>query len=259
MLRFVKFKTKIKVNLVKCIFEGYRIDITINQLGGVVSLQFLNEVDKIFGQKHLFKKSLLLLKSWCFYESHILGSNLGMLSTYSVTTMLIHTMNIKNDFEHPIENLNFFLEYYSNYDFTKPVQIEMKENSSLKELLEKWRLQAKDVPFFKQKYMNIVDPLRPNNNLGKSVSNYQFHRIKQTFKKGFTELSAILSGKSQISSLLTEFFKNTWKEFKGDKYLYSSKYSAPRELAKLESKFHSNLHKKKKKHSENLNSNFQKK
>jgi hypothetical protein len=246
--------------LVKCLFQGYRIDITINQLGGVVSLQFLNEVDKIFGKKNLFKKSLLLLKSWCFYESHILGSNLGMLSTYSVTTMLIHTMSIQSDVDHPIEILNFFLEYYSKYDFTKPVQIETKENSSLKVLLEKWRLQAKDVPFFKQKYMNIVDPLRPNNNLGKSVSNYQFHRIKLTFKKGFTDLSAILNGKCQISSLLTDFFKNTWKEFKGDKNLYSSKHnSAPRELAKLDSKFHSNLYKKKKKHSENLNSNFQKK
>jgi len=50
---------------------------TINQIGGVVTLQFLNEIDNIFGHDHLFKKCLILLKAWSYYEAHILGGHSG--------------------------------------------------------------------------------------------------------------------------------------------------------------------------------------
>eukprot|EP01080_Neovahlkampfia_damariscottae_P004802 gene4802-8388_t len=225
-----------EVKLVKCKFEGMSIDMTINQIGGVITLQFLNEVDKIFGHDHLLKKCLILLKAWSYYEAHILGGHIGMLSTYSITTMLINIMNFKDIINlNPIEILNYFFEYYRNFDFSKPIQIETTNESIITdEFLNKWRLISEDAPFFKQKYLNIIDPLRPKNNIGKSVSNFHFHRIKQTFKKGNEDLNNILNEKD-ISNLLSHFFKNTWEQYKGDYHLYTSKITSPRELIHLES------------------------
>ena len=161
-----------------------------------------------------------------------------MLSTYSITTMLINVMNLKEENINlsPIEILNFFFEYYCSFDFSKPIQIETTNNSIIKEeFLKKWRLISEDAPFFKQKYLNIIDPLRPKNNIGKCVSNFNFHRIRQTFKKGFEDLRNILNENEDISSLLSKFFKNTWEQYKGDYHLYTSKITSPRELIHLES------------------------
>lgn len=69
------------------------IDLSSNQVGGLCTLCFLEEVDRKIGKNHLFKRSLILLKSWCYYESRILGSHHALLSTYAITVMLIHTFN----------------------------------------------------------------------------------------------------------------------------------------------------------------------
>lgn len=42
---------------------------------------------------HLLKRSILLLKSWCMYESHILGSHSGLISTYALETLVLFIIN----------------------------------------------------------------------------------------------------------------------------------------------------------------------
>ncbi|KAK1357100.1 hypothetical protein POM88_050356 [Heracleum sosnowskyi] len=62
--------------------ENIVVDISFNQVGGLCSLCFLDVVDYIIGNDHLFKQSILVIKAWCYYESRILGANLYKFMDY---------------------------------------------------------------------------------------------------------------------------------------------------------------------------------
>ncbi|RNF13309.1 DNA primase small subunit [Trypanosoma cruzi] len=82
-----------EVRVLKLVMEGSCFDITVGQLGGVVCVRFLQEMDMLIGCQHLLKRTLLLLKAWCCYEAHILSGQGGYLSSYAATIMLISMMN----------------------------------------------------------------------------------------------------------------------------------------------------------------------
>lgn len=64
-------------------------------------------------------------------------------------------------------------------------------------------------PQFITKYMNILDPIREYNNLGRSVSKNSYARIKRAMLKGFEMLKSVMdSGDTNL--LLTQFFKCAW-------------------------------------------------
>ncbi|KAL5698595.1 hypothetical protein ACHQM5_029613 [Ranunculus cassubicifolius] len=56
----------LQVKLVKCLVENIVVDISFNQLGGLCTLCFLEEVDHLINQNHLFKRSIILIKAWCY-------------------------------------------------------------------------------------------------------------------------------------------------------------------------------------------------
>jgi hypothetical protein len=39
------------------------------------------QVDRLVGKDHLFKRNIILIKAWCYYESRILGAHYGLIST----------------------------------------------------------------------------------------------------------------------------------------------------------------------------------
>ncbi|KAI7995156.1 hypothetical protein LOK49_LG11G00117 [Camellia lanceoleosa] len=63
--------TKAQVKIIKCLVENIVVDISFNQLGGLCTLCFLEEVDHLINQNHLFKRSIILIKAWCYYESRV--------------------------------------------------------------------------------------------------------------------------------------------------------------------------------------------
>ena len=54
---------------VKCSVDGITVDVSANQLSDLCLVAVLEKVDMAVGQDHLFKRSALLIKSWCMYES----------------------------------------------------------------------------------------------------------------------------------------------------------------------------------------------
>jgi hypothetical protein len=62
-----------EVKLMKCIADGMVVDISANQFGGLATLGFLEEVDAYIGRGGIFKRSIILIKAWGFYESRLLG------------------------------------------------------------------------------------------------------------------------------------------------------------------------------------------
>mmetsp|Transcript_44534 Transcript_44534/g.140498 ORF Transcript_44534/g.140498 Transcript_44534/m.140498 type:complete len:580 (-) Transcript_44534:331-2070(-) len=208
------------VKVVKCQVNGISVDITANALGGMCNLCFLEKVDTMLKRDHLFKRATILVKSWCYFESHILSSQNGLLSTYALETLVLCIVNIfHEELQTPLDVLKRFLEYYANFDWRNhcltmrgPVNRSnippggevphldnepsyllndaiLQEDSHLQFLMS--GLQD-DNRGFQWKYMNICDPLSTRNNIGRSVSRSSAYRIASAFRHGWQSLSGLL-------------------------------------------------------------------
>ncbi|KAG9449282.1 hypothetical protein H6P81_009247 [Aristolochia fimbriata] len=229
-----------EVKIIKCLVENIVVDISFNQLGGLCTLCFLEEVDHLINQNHLFKRSIILIKAWCYYESRILGAHHGLISTYALETLVLYIFHVfNNSFAGPLEVLYRFLEFFSNFDWDNfcvslwgPVPIgslpdmtaEPPRRDSGELLLSKLFLDAcssvyavfpggqesQNQPFI-SKHFNVIDPLRTNNNLGRSVSKGNFFRIRSAFAFGAKRLARLLEcPKDNLTAEVNQFFMNTW-------------------------------------------------
>lgn len=228
-----------EVKLVKCLVENIVVDISFNQLGGLCTLCFLEKVDGLIGKDHLFKRSIILVKAWCYYESRILGAHHGLISTYALETLVLYIFHHFHTSLHgPLEVLYRFLDYFSKFDWDNyclslqgPVSIsslpdivaEPPETDKGDLLLSREFLKfcADQYSFLPKghdsqnrsltsKNLNVIDPLRENNNLGRSVSKGNFYRIRSAFTYGAKKLGQILlSSEEKIAEELDKFFLNT--------------------------------------------------
>nr|XP_028961798.1 uncharacterized protein LOC103432908 isoform X2 [Malus domestica] len=196
------------------------------------------QVDRLFGKDHLFKKSIILIKAWCYYESRILGAHYGLIAAYGLETLVLFIVNRFHSSLHgPLEVLLIFLEFYSTFDWENyalsingPValaslpeiivtpQNEGEEFLLSEEFVRECRLafpdpaaaEADSVDEFPIKFLNIVDPLKDNNNLGRSVSKGNFYRIRSAFSLGAQTLREVLMLPGErIGMALENFFVTT--------------------------------------------------
>ncbi|WOL06358.1 hypothetical protein Cni_G15090 [Canna indica] len=227
-----------EVKLVKCIVENIVVDISFNQIGGLCTLCFLDKVDQEIGKNHLFKRSIILIKAWCFYESRILGAHHGLISTYALETMVLYVFNLfHKSLDAPLAVLYRFLDYYSKFDWDNycvslqgPVSISslpeiivdpresdgsnlLLSQEFLKECADMFSVPQRfleDSRAFSKKHLNIVDPLKQNNNLGRSVSKGNFHRICSAFTYGAQKLGGILLLPIEnVAAEVSTFFTST--------------------------------------------------
>ncbi|KAF5733122.1 hypothetical protein HS088_TW17G00658 [Tripterygium wilfordii] len=229
-----------EVKIIKCLVENIVVDISFDQLGGLCTLCFLEEVDNLISQNHLFKRSIILIKAWCYYESRILGAHHGLISTYALETLVLYIFHVfNNSFAGPLEVLYRFLEFFSKFDWDNfcvslwgPVPIgslpDVTAEPPIKDceelLLRKPFLDACTAVYavfptgqenqgqpFVSKHFNVIDPLRINNNLGRSVSKGNFFRIRSAFAFGAKKLARVLDcSKEDPYHEVNQFFMNTW-------------------------------------------------
>lgn len=228
-----------EVRLIKCTIGNIIVDISFNQTGGICALCFLELVDRKVGKNHLFKRSIILIKAWCYYESRLLGAHHGLISTYALEVLILYVFNLFHKSLHsPVEVLYRFLEYFSKFDWDNycislngPVALSSLPNliveatvthtsdllfdkEFLKSSMDKATVPPKNsdscYPRFRPKHLNIVDPLKEYNNLGRSVNRASFNRIRTAFLYGARKLGHIVTLPSEvIPDEIYEFFKNT--------------------------------------------------
>lgn len=233
-----------QVKIVKCTIKNISVDISFNQMAGLCALCFLEQVDQIIGKDHLFKRSVILIKAWCYYESRILGAHHGLFSTYALETLVLYIINrFHSSLCGPLAVLYKFLDYYSTFDwdnycvtvsgpvpisFLPEVVAETTENDRDElllspEFLRHWK-EVYSVPTravqnrshdFPIKNLNIVDPLKDNNNLGRCVSRGNFYRIKYALSYGAQTLEEILMLPDENMGLRIENFFVTTLERNG--------------------------------------------
>lgn len=227
-----------EVKLVKCLVRNIVIDISFNQLGGLSTLCFLEQIDRLVGRNHLFKRSIILIKAWCFYESRILGAMHGLVSTYALETLILYIFHLfHSSLSGPLMALYRFLDYYSQFDWDNycislkgPVRKSSLPNIVVKLPNSGWNdlllgeefmencVEMFSIPYrgsetnqkaFQTKHLNIIDPLKDNNNLGRSVHKGNFHRIRSAFKYGARKLGkALLQPRDKIAEEINKFFAN---------------------------------------------------
>uniref|UniRef100_A0A0D9XW75 Uncharacterized protein n=1 Tax=Leersia perrieri TaxID=77586 RepID=A0A0D9XW75_9ORYZ len=228
-----------EVKLVKCIVQNIIVDISFNQFGGLCTLCFLEQVDRKFEKNHLFKRSIMLIKAWCYYESRILGAHHGLISTYALEILVLYIFHLFHEtLDGPLAVLYRFLDYYSKFDWDNkgislygPVSLSslpdlvtdspdtVDDDFTMREEFFKEcaqlftvtpRNSERNTRSFSRKFFNIVDPLKQSNNLGRSVSKGNFLRIRSAFDFGARKLGKILE--VPVSSTVDEvnqFFRNT--------------------------------------------------
>ncbi|XP_018460090.1 uncharacterized protein LOC108831030 isoform X2 [Raphanus sativus] len=230
-----------EVKLIKCLVENIVVDISFNQIGGLCTLCFLDQVDQFINQNHLFKRSIILIKAWCYYESRILGAHHGLISTYALETLVLYIFHVfNNSFSGPLEVLYRFLEFFSKFDWQNfcislwgPVPVsslpdvtaepprkdvgELRRNEAfLKYCSRVYAVnpvaqETQGQPFL-SKHFNVIDPLRENNNLGRSVSKGNFFRIRSAFTLGAKKLTRLFEcPKEKMVHEVNQFFMNTWQ------------------------------------------------
>ncbi|KAG0467477.1 hypothetical protein HPP92_019057 [Vanilla planifolia] len=229
-----------EVKVVKCLVQNVVVDISFNQSGGLSTLCFLEQVDRFIGKHHLFKRSIILIKAWCYYESRILGAHHGLLSTYALEMLVLYIFHHFHSFlDGPFAVLFWFLDYYSKFDWDNycislsgPIPVSslpelspetagnddrellLTRDDFLKSCVDSFSVAIRGLEnnsrTFIKKHLNIVDPLRESNNLGRSVSKGNFYRIRSAFTYGARKLGHLLQlPDGNIRDEVNLFFTNT--------------------------------------------------
>ncbi|XP_038697415.1 uncharacterized protein LOC119995106 isoform X2 [Tripterygium wilfordii] len=228
-----------EVKLVKCLVQNIVVDISFNQLGGLCTLCFLEQVDRLIGNNHIFKRSIILIKAWCYYESRILGAHHGLISTYALETLVLYIFHLfHSSLNGPLAVLYKFLDYFSKFDWDNycislngPVNLSslpdvvvdtpgnggagrLRSNDFLRDCVEMFSVPSRGTEnnsrTFSSKHLNIVDPLKKYNNLGRSISKGNSYRIRSAFTYGAKKLGQILAQpEEKIADELSKFFCNT--------------------------------------------------
>ena len=164
------------IRLLKCNIDNINIDITINNFAGLYKIIFINSIEEQIKHKYkilqsykdtsysdkkgnLFRRTFLLIKAWFFYEGHLMGSNVGLMATYTLEILVIYIFNfyfyeINNEFEGFVKFFEIISEFdwdnkiislygaFSKYDFYKKLEdynkfIQKEEEKGKKNVVNK--------------------------------------------------------------------------------------------------------------------------
>ncbi|CAN1309245.1 hypothetical protein LINPERPRIM_LOCUS27634 [Linum perenne] len=169
-----------EVKIIKCLVENIVVDISFNQLGGLCTLCFLEEV--LYRFLEFFSKF-----DWDNFCVSLWGP-VPISSLPNVTA------------EAPRKDDGDLLLDKSFLDACGLVYAVFPNG------------QEHNGPPFTSKHFNVIDPLRVNNNLGRSVSKGNFFRIRSAFAFGAKKLARLLECNSEnIHFEVNQFFQNTWE------------------------------------------------
>ena len=195
------------IRLLKCKIDSISLDISINNFSGLYKIVFIDYIENLFNEKfiknnlfynssysdnkiNIFRRTLLLIKGWCLYEGNLMGSNIGLMASYTLEILVIFVFNLhyeyiynefdgfekffevmeKIDWENNIISL---FGIFSNINFQKKLSIYNSQNSKdkTKEINEPfwyYHLFSKDKNKFIQKDKEI-EPLLQISELKKMI------------------------------------------------------------------------------------------
>ena len=222
-----------ETKLLKCQLDSLFLDISLNNFYGLLKIIFMHFIfeiikkdDKNKNKLLILKRTIILTKAWFYYESNLIGSNIGLMASCALELLILNIFNIyyeniqdeidafflffnvmnKINFNEEIITLfgpksaaDFFGNNQKNYFwYIKQEQkylFKSEEFIKLYKLIEESKniLYSKEITknMFQNKLCNILDPINESNNLGKSINNHCFSRIKGIFQYMVKEINEI--------------------------------------------------------------------
>ena len=118
-----------ELKIIKTIINNVSVDISANHIRSLYEQSLIQKIDSFIDPtNHLFKKSLHLLKVWCYFESprysagstNIFSNALGKISSWSMTVLMIHIFNkYGDDIKNPLQALILLFDYFSSFDWSE--------------------------------------------------------------------------------------------------------------------------------------------
>jgi hypothetical protein len=127
------------IRLLKCKIGSISLDISINNFSGLFKIVFINYIENQFqsqfnkknlfpdspyvGNKiNIFRRSLLLIKGWCLLEGNLMGSNIGLMASYTIEILVIYIFNIHYEYIYnEFDAFEKFFEFMENMDWENNV------------------------------------------------------------------------------------------------------------------------------------------
>jgi poly(A) polymerase Pap1 len=106
------------VEIIKLNFQGLFVDISIRQLGGLCTLDFMTFLDSLVAKDHLLKKTIILIKAWFTYEASFLGSYAACMATYALYVLVIFVFNnYQEELQTPMDVFRRFFQVWGTFDW----------------------------------------------------------------------------------------------------------------------------------------------
>ncbi|OQR84311.1 hypothetical protein ACHHYP_13571 [Achlya hypogyna] len=228
-----------EVRVVKCTIDNVSIDVTANRFGALGAVSLLHEMDARVGQHHLFKRSLILIKTWCMYDSgrfiaapptaprsNVLGAVVGALSTFALNTMVLCLFNcFGKRICHPLQALVEFFHFYADFSWAHHA-VTMFGKVPIASLNTGWRPSVRSADVFMDEVAvdafrarvetvhggvrpslpfqvracNVVDPLNECNNVARSVTADKLAELRQALQNGRQALVQIFAEAFQAAT-----------------------------------------------------------
>ena len=127
------------IRLLKCKIGSINIDISINNFAGLNKILFIDFIEnqlkiqfnrkKLFNDSlyidnkiNIFRRTLLLIKGWCFYEGKLLGSNVGLMASYTLEILVIFLFNLHYDvIQNEYDGFEKFFELMQKFNWGKNI------------------------------------------------------------------------------------------------------------------------------------------
>lgn len=111
-----------EVQVIKLQWLAVPVDITMQQYNACVAYRLLEDVNALMGKGGIFKRAIVLIKAWCLYDAHVLGSQHGNLCSYAVEVMIMYVLN--NYYVECLSALDvfkLFIKVFSSFNWTEDI------------------------------------------------------------------------------------------------------------------------------------------
>ena len=121
--------------LLKCQINSMSLDISVNNFYGLFKIVFMNyifnQINNRFPRNDnnnnndnlnvnkliIFKRTILLIKAWCFYEGNLMGSNIGLMASCALEILVIFMFNLYyKDIKNEVDGFFYFFNLMNNID-----------------------------------------------------------------------------------------------------------------------------------------------
>ena len=119
--------------------------------------------DEHINNTSLFKRTLLLIKSWAYYEGNLIGSNIGLMASYAIEVLVIYIFNnYSHLFTSEIQAFFSFFHILGEMDWDKEIlhifgTIKIDSFAESLNIINEMEPNVEIDPFWYIEYENIKD------------------------------------------------------------------------------------------------------